>query len=140
MSDTEAVIGACHSELTFDFVRASGPGGQNVNKVATSAQLRFDAKASRAVPEEAKPRLRHLAGRRWTEAGILIIEARRYRTQEANRADALSRFDELIRRALEKPKRRVPTKATAAARERRLTSKKRTGEIKRGRQGRTYDS
>ncbi len=139
MDNAEHIIQATHSEVSFDFVRASGPGGQNVNKVATSAQLRFDVTNSNALPSPAKSRLRQLAGRRLTQDGILIIEARSYRTQEQNREAALARFDELLRRALEKPKRRVPTKATAASRERRLESKKRKSDVKRTRRSRSYD-
>ncbi len=139
MANVDYIIQACHSEVSFDFVRASGPGGQNVNKVATSAQLRFDVAGSSALPESAKGRLRQLAGRRMTNEGILIIEAKTYRTQEQNREAALSRFDGLLRRALEKPKRRVPTKVTAASRERRLELKKRKSELKRTRRSRTYD-
>ncbi len=139
MANIDHIIQACHSEVSFDFVRASGPGGQNVNKVATSAQLRFDVAGSNALPEPAKGRLRQLAGRRLTNEGVLIIEAKTYRTQEQNREAALARFDELLRRALEKPKRRVPTEVTAASRERRLVSKRRKSELKRTRGGRPYD-
>jgi ribosome-associated protein len=139
MPDIKRIIDASHAELAFDFVRSSGPGGQNVNKVATSAQLHFDAATSNALPEQAKVRLRELAGRRMTAEGILIIEARRYRTQEQNRVDAITRFDELLRRALEESKPRRPTRATAASREKRLVSKKKKGEIKKARQSSTYN-
>ena len=125
------------SELQIDFVRASGPGGQNVNKVATAAQLRFDVNAS-SLPEEAKARLIHLAGNRITGEGVLLIEAKRFRTQEQNREDAIERFAELVRRSLIKPKARKKTKATQASKEERLKEKKRRGEIKRLRQEREW--
>ena len=117
-------------ELEIDFIRASGPGGQNVNKVATAAQLRFDVRAS-SLPEEVKARLIHLASKRMTSEGVLLIEAKRFRTQEQNREDALQRFIELVRKSLVKPKVRKKTKPTAAAKEERLKEKKRKGEIKR---------
>ena len=103
-------------EVQIDFVRASGPGGQNVNKVATAAQLRFDVQTS-SLPEEVKSRLVQLAGNRVTTEGVLLIEAKRYRTQEQNREDALQRFSDLIRRALVKPKARKKTKPTTASKE-----------------------
>ncbi len=139
MADIAHIIRASHEELNFEFIRSSGPGGQNVNKVATSVQLRFDVAASQSLPPEAKERLKRLAGSRLTSHGILIIQAQRYRTQERNREDAVARFDALLRRAVQPPRQRVPTKATAASRERRLASKKRHGEIKRARQGREMD-
>ena len=118
------------SELQFDFVRSSGPGGQNVNKVATAVQLRFDVGKS-SLPENAKRRLLLLAGQRVTTEGKLLIEAKRFRTQEQNRADAIHRFVELLRKALIPPKPRKKTKPTAAAKEKRIKTKKRKGEIKR---------
>lgn len=124
-------------ELQIDFVRSSGPGGQNVNKVATAAQLRFDVNAS-SLPEEAKARLLHLAGNRMTTEGVLLIEAKRFRTQEQNREDAIERFVELVRKSLVKPKARKKTKPTQASKEERLTKKKRRGEIKRIRQARDW--
>ncbi len=135
MPDMDRVLHLAHAELQFDFVRSAGPGGQNVNKVATAVQLRFDVAHSNALPEVTKLRLARLAGRRLTTDGVLLIEARRYRTQEQNRADAVVRFDELLRRSLQEPRRRVPTRATAASRERRLHSKRKKGEIKRSRRG-----
>ena len=121
------------NELQIDFVRASGPGGQNVNKVATAAQLRFDVNAS-SLPEEVRTRLLQIAGNRITSEGVLLIEAKRFRTQEQNREDAIIRFVELVRRALVKPKPRRKTKPTQASKEERLKEKKRRGEIKRLRQ------
>jgi ribosome-associated protein len=124
-------------ELQIDFVRASGPGGQNVNKVATAAQLRFDVHAS-SLPEEVKARLIRLAGNRVTSEGVLLIEARRFRTQEQNREDAIRRFVELVRKALVKPKPRKRTKPTKASKEERLKEKKRRAEIKKMRQERGW--
>ncbi len=124
-------------ELHITFVQASGPGGQNVNKVATAAQLRFDMRASSALREEVKERLRRLAGRRMTGEGVLVIEAKRYRSQEKNRADALERLRNLVLKALESPKERRPTKPTRSANRRRIESKKHRGEIKKSRTART---
>lgn len=124
-------------DLQIDFVRASGPGGQNVNKVSTAAQLRFDVHAS-SLPEEVKARLIHLAGNRMTTEGLLLIEAKRFRTQEQNREDAIQRFVELVRKALVKPKRRKKTQPTQASKEERLKEKKRKGEIKKLRQERDW--
>lgn len=122
-------------ELRIDFVRASGPGGQNVNKVATAAQLRFDVRLS-SLPEDVKARLIHLAGNRVTAQGQLLIEAKRFRTQEQNRDDAIQRFAGLVRKALVKPKVRKKTRPTQASKEERLKAKKRRGEIKKMRQER----
>ena len=103
------------SELSFAFMRASGPGGQNVNKVASAVQLRFDLAANRTLDEGVKQRLRSLAGRRVTAEGAILIAARTHRTQERNRADALERLRELIQRALVEPTVRRPTRPTRAS-------------------------
>jgi ribosome-associated protein len=124
-------------ELQIDFIRASGPGGQNVNKVATAVQLRFDLNTS-SLPEDAKARLIHLAGKRVTGEGILLIEAKRFRTQEQNREDAIQRFVELVRKSLVRPKARKKTKPTATSKEERLREKKRKGEIKKLRQSKEW--
>ena len=124
-------------ELQIDFIRASGPGGQNVNKVATAVQLRFDVHAS-SLPSEVKARLIHWAGKRITSQGELLIEAKRFRTQEQNREDAIRRFVELVRKSLVQPKARKKTKPTASSKEERLKEKKRKGEIKKLRQSKDW--
>ena len=118
------------NEIQEEFIRASGPGGQNVNKVATAAQLRFDARHSPSLPEEVRARLIRLAGRRVNADGVLLIEAKRFRTQEQNRADARARLIVLIRQAAVEPKARRATQPTRAAKQRRLESKQRRSKIK----------
>jgi len=121
------------SELRWDFVRSSGPGGQNVNKVATAVQLRFDVRHSPGLSPETKKRLARIAGRKMTSDGVLVITARRFRYQERNRMDALERLAALIRQASTVPKRRVRTAPSRAAREERLREKKIRGGKKKER-------
>jgi len=122
------------NEIQEDFVRSSGPGGQNVNRVATAVQLRFDIVNSASLPEDVRRRLLRLGGSRVTRDGILIIDARRFRTQEANRKDARQRLIELVKKAAENPKPRHRTKPTSASKRRRLAEKRRRSRIKQQRQ------
>lgn len=121
-------------EIQFEFIRASGPGGQKVNKVATAVQLRFDAANSPSLPDEVRRRLIHLAGKRMTEDGVLLIHARRFRSQDRNRRDAIDRLIALIREASIQPKSRLKTKPTKASKERRLEAKRRRSRTKHKRQ------
>ncbi len=119
------------NEIQYHFIRASGPGGQNVNKVSTGVQLRFHVGNSPSLPDDVRERLIRLAGKRVTEGGLLIIDARRFRTQERNRQDAFSRLVGLIRKAAEKPKPRRKTRPTLASKAQRLEAKRHQAETKR---------
>ena len=120
-------------EIDLSFIRASGPGGQNVNKVSTAVQLRFDLRHSPSLPPDVRQRAERLAGRRVSGEGVLVITAQRFASQERNRRDAIARLVALIGEAARPPKARRPTRPTRASRERRLESKRRHGEVKRGR-------
>jgi ribosome-associated protein len=125
------------NDIEIGFVRSSGPGGQNVNKVATSAQLRFDARRI-ALPADAAARLERLAGQRMTKDGVIVIQAQRFRTQERNRADAIDRLVELLREAMVRPVPRRPTRPTLGSKQRRLEGKKRRGDVK-AKRGNRFD-
>ena len=118
------------NEIAFDFVRSSGPGGQNVNKVASAVQLRYDV-ANASLPEDVKQRLIRLAGSRMTDDGVLILKGQRFRTQMQNREDAQARLIELIGKAAQRPKIRIPTRPTRASQQRRVESKRQRAETKR---------
>ena len=122
------------SELSFEFVRSAGPGGQNVNKVSTAVRLRFDIRNSTSIPEHIKKRLEHLAGKKADKNGVLIIRAQRFRTQEANRRDVLKRLELLLEEASKIPKKRKPTKPAFSVTLGRLEQKHLRGEIKISRQ------
>jgi ribosome-associated protein len=121
------------TEIAISFITASGPGGQNVNKVATAAQLRFDARNSLSLSNAVKVRLQALAGSKLTNGGVIVITARRHRTQEANRQDALDRLSALIQEAAIPPVKRRPTRPSYAARQKRVDAKTHRGAIKKGR-------
>ena len=125
-------------DIDIAFVRASGPGGQNVNKLATAAQLRFNT-GTIALPEDPRVRLARLAGQRMTKEGVIVIHAQRFRTQERNRSDAIDRLLELLRESLVRPTPRRATKPTLGSKQRRLEGKKRRGDIKAGRSARRFD-
>jgi ribosome-associated protein len=119
------------AELEERFVRSSGPGGQNVNKVSTAVELRFDLAANRSIPDFARGKLKRLAGRRLTTEGIIVIQADRFRSQEQNRSDARERLKELVMESLERPKPRIKTKPSRGARERRVDTKTTRGKVKK---------
>jgi ribosome-associated protein len=121
------------NDIQMDFIRASGPGGQNVNKVSSAVQLRFDAAGCAALNDSIRQRLKKIAGKRLTAEGILIIKAQRHRSQDQNRQDAVDRLVAMIRQAAQAPKYRRPTKPTSASKKRRLTAKRQRGELKRHR-------
>jgi ribosome-associated protein len=129
------IISIDESEVSETFIRSSGPGGQNVNKLATAVQLRFDVRRSPSLPHEVRARLERLSGRRLTRDGVLVITAQRHRTQERNRDDALERLVELVRAAAVRPTPRRPTKPTYGSKVRRLEGKKRRSGVKAMRQG-----
>jgi ribosome-associated protein len=131
MIEITSSVSINQDEIQIDFMRASGPGGQNVNKVSSAAQLRFDIRNSPSLEPEVKERLIRLAGSRVTGDGILIIEAKRYRTQEQNRFDAIQRLVTLVQKALEKPKLRRKTRPTLASKHKRLQAKRQHSEKKR---------
>ena len=128
------LINIDENDIREDFVRSSGPGGQNVNKVATAVQLRFNVKSSASLPEEVRERLIRIAGNRITEEGDLMIDARRFRTQDRNRQDARDRLVALIRKAAIRPKKRIKTRPTFSSKKRRLETKRRRAGVKRLRQ------
>ena len=123
------------SEIQLEFVRSSGPGGQNVNKISSAVQLRFDLRNTTSLPEHVKQKILHITGAKITAEGILLISASKYRTQEQNRSDAISRFINIIKKSSIIPKKRQPTGPTHASKLKRLESKKHRSEIKKLRQG-----
>jgi len=138
MQAIDRIIHLIQHELHFEYIRSSGPGGQNINKVATAVQLRFNVYDS-SLPESAKERLLNVARNRISADGVLVIEAKRYRTQEQNRQDAIKRWTALLGKILKETKHRRPTMPTKASRDERLKAKKRKSEIKRSRRGSLFD-
>jgi ribosome-associated protein len=139
MLQISSTIEIPEDELIERFVRSSGPGGQNVNKLSTAVELRFDAAQSPSLPDAVRARLLARRDRRNTSEGVIVLSAQRFRTQERNREDARTRLAELIRSALTVPKPRVATKPTRASKERRLTSKRERAQVKRTRTGRGWE-
>ncbi|MEW5938408.1 MAG: alternative ribosome rescue aminoacyl-tRNA hydrolase ArfB [Chloroflexota bacterium] len=133
------MVSRIENELIFDYIRSSGPGGQNVNKVSTAVQLRFNVAGSPSLRDETKARLIRLAGKRMTGEGVLVLEARSRRTQEGNRAEALARFHALIARASQPPRKRRPTRPTRASQEERLAVKKKRGAVKQSRRQKEWE-
>jgi ribosome-associated protein len=139
MIPVERGVAIDERELEFEFVRSSGPGGQNVNKVSTAVRLRFNVRGTDSLPPDVRDRLIRLAGKRVGDDGFLTLHAQSRRTQESNRRDAIERLVELVSRACQRPKPRRPTKPTAAARERRLTAKRRRSQSKESRRPRPHN-
>ena len=133
-------ISLADDEVTEQFVRSPGPGGQNVNKLATAVQLRFDARGSRSLPEDVRERVLELAGTRATKHGEIIISAHRFRTRERNREDAMERLVALVRQAAVAEKPRTPTRPSPASKRRRLEDKRRRSKLKNARQPLAHDT
>lgn len=131
MIEVTSSISIPENEIQLEFVQSSGPGGQNVNKVATAVQLRFDVRRSPSLPDDVRQRLEQLAGKRLKDDGVLVIDAHRYRSQEQNRQDAIDRLIAMIRKASQKPRMRKRTQPSVESRQKRLNEKRRRSEIKR---------